>query len=180
MSARWRRAIFSNPIRMSAARTHGVAARLPHRARRRCATTGETGWSAGRTRFQLTPDSASGVRVEREICTAGRRRCRCRAGVRHRRRSAAHLHRLLCPRRCRGLTEDVTARAVGQRLWSSGVPPARRQQGRVKSRHAALRSAYRVMAECRRSATMSADVGGDGGGETAPLRCVLIWWREAG
>ena len=27
--------------------------------------------SAGRTRFQLTPDSASGVRVEREICTAG-------------------------------------------------------------------------------------------------------------
>ena len=41
MSARWRRAIFSNPIRMSAARTHGVAARLPHRARRRCATTGE-------------------------------------------------------------------------------------------------------------------------------------------
>ena len=61
----------------------------------------------------------------------------------------------------------MTARAVGQRLWSSGVPPARRQQGRVKSRHAALRSAYRVMAECRRSATMSADVGGDGGGETA-------------
>ena len=41
MSARWRRAIFSNPIRMSAARTHGVAARLPHRALRRCATTGE-------------------------------------------------------------------------------------------------------------------------------------------
>ena len=69
--------------------------------------------------------------------------------------SAAHLHRLLCPRRCRGLTESVTARAVGQRLWSSGVPPARRQQGRVESRHAALRSAYRVMAECRRSATMS-------------------------
>ena len=72
-----------------------------------------------------------------------------------------------CPRRCRGLTEDVTARAVGQRLWSSGVPPARRQQGRVESWHAALRSAYRVMAECRRSATMSADVGGDG--VTRPL-----------
>ena len=98
---------------------------------------------------------------------AGRRRCRCRAGVRHRRRSAAHVRRLLCPRRGRGLTESVTARAVGQRLWSSGVPPARRQQGRVKSRHAALRSAYRVMAECRRSATMSADVGGDG--VTRPL-----------
>ena len=76
--------------------------------------------------------------------------------------SAAHQRWLLCPRCCRGLTEDVTARAVGQRLWSSGVPLARRQQGRVKSRHAALRSAYRVMAECRRSATMSADVGGDG------------------
>ena len=41
MSARWRRAIFSNPIRMSGVRTHGVAGRLPHRARRRCATTGE-------------------------------------------------------------------------------------------------------------------------------------------
>ena len=82
--------------------------------------------------------------------------------------SAAHQRRLLCPRRCRGLTEDVTARAVGQRLWSSGVPPARRQQGRVKSQHTALRSAYRVMAECRRSATMSADVGGDG--VTRPLR----------
>ena len=39
---------------------------------------------------------------------------------------------------------DVTARAVGQRLWSSGVPPARRQQGRVKSRHAALRCAPRT------------------------------------
>ena len=71
------------------------------------------------------------------------------------------------PRRCRGLTESVTARAVRQRLWSSGVPPARRQQGRVESRHAALRSAYRVMLECRRSATMSADVGGDG--VTRPL-----------
>ena len=132
-------------------------------------------------------------REDEEICTAGRRRCRCRAGVRHRRRSAAHLHRRMSPGRCRGLTEDVTARAVGQRLWSSGVPPARRQHGRVESRHAALRSAYRVMLECRRSATMSADVGGDGvtrplarsdfattarggdgGGETAPLRCVLI------
>ena len=55
----------------------------------------------------------------------------------------------------------MTARAVGLRLWSSGVPPARRQQGRVESRHVALRSAYRVMAECRRSATMGADVCGD-------------------
>ena len=116
---------------------------------------------------------------------AGRCRCRCRAGVRHRRRSAAHVCRCMYPRRCRGLTESVTARAVRQRLWSSGVPPARRQQGRVKSRHAALRSAYRVMAECRRSATMSADVGGDGGGETAravgPWHCCArrLWgWRD--
>ena len=81
--------------------------------------------------------------------------------------SAAARPRRICvdactPRRCRGLTEGVTARAVRLRLWSSGVPPARRQPGRVESRHAALRSAYRVMAECRRSATMSADVGGDG------------------
>ena len=94
---------------------------------------------------------------------AGRRRYSCRAGVRHRRRSAAHVCRCVYPRRCRGLTEGETARAVGLRLWSSGVPPARRQQGRVESRHAPLRSAYRVMAECRRSATMCADVGGDDG-----------------
>ena len=80
--------------------------------------------------------------------------------ARHRRRSAAHVRRCVYPRRCRGLTEGVTARAVGLRLWSSGVPPARRQQGRVKSRHAALRSAYRVTAECRRSATMSAVMWG--------------------
>ena len=101
-------------------------------------------------------------REDEEICTAGRCRCRLIAGVHQRRRSAAHLRRCVCPRRCRGLTEGVTARAVILRLWSSGVPPARRQQGRVKTRHVALRSAYRVTAECRRSATMSADVGGDG------------------
>lgn len=91
-----------------------------------------------------------------------------------RRRSAAHVRLCVYPRRCRGLTEDVTARAVGQRLWSSGVPPARRQQGRAESRHTALRSAYRVMAECRRSATMSADVGGDG--VTRPL--ARSGWRR--
>ena len=44
------------------------------------------GRSAGRTRFQLTPDSASGDRVEREICTARRCRCRCIAGEPQRRR----------------------------------------------------------------------------------------------
>ena len=46
-------------------------------------------------------------------------------------------------------------------------------RGCVESRHALLRSAYRVTAECRRSATMSADVGGDVarrcGGHTLPL-----------
>ena len=79
----------------------------------------EQGWrvsrmrSAARTRFQLTPDSASGDSVEMERCTAGRCRCRCSAGVCQRRRSAAHVRRCVCPRRCRGLTEDVTARAVG-------------------------------------------------------------------
>ena len=115
----------------------------------------------------MRPRCAHTDGVTENSASLTRRRLYAGAGVRHRRRSAAHLHRLLCPRRCRGLTEDVTARAVGQRLWSSGVPPARRQQGRVKSRHAALRSAYRVTAECRRSATMSADVGGDG--VTRPL-----------
>ena len=137
MSARWRRA------------TMGAGRRRVSRVR-----------SAGRTRFQLTPDRVRGWR-EGSVCTARRCRCRCRAGVCQRRRSAAHLHRCVCPRRCRGLTEGVTARAVRLRLWSSGVPPARRQQGRAESRHTALRSAYRVTAECRRSATMSADVGGD-------------------
>ena len=47
---------------------------------------------------------------------------RCIAGVRQRRRSAAHVRRCVCPRRCRGLTEGETARAVGLRLWRSGVP----------------------------------------------------------
>ena len=166
MSARWRRAIFSNPIRMSAARTHGVAARLPHRARRRCATTGEAEERVEdevrrADPFSVNPGQRPG-REDEEICTARQCRCRCSAGVCQRRRSAAHVRRCVYPRRCRGLTEGETARAVRLRLWSSGVPPARRQQGRVKSRHAALRSAYRVMAECRRSATMGADVGGDG------------------
>ena len=115
----------------------------------------------------MRPRCAHTNGVTENSASLTRRRLYADARVFQRRRSAAHLHRLLCPRRCRGLTESVTACAVRQRLWSSGVPPARRQQGRVKSRHAALRSAYRVMAECRRSATMSADVGGDGGGETA-------------
>ena len=53
--------------------------------------------SAGRTRFQLTPDSASGDRVEMERCTAGRCRCRCIAGVCQRRRSAAHVRLQLTP-----------------------------------------------------------------------------------
>ena len=166
MSARWRRAIFSNPIRMSAARTHGVAARLPHRALRRCAITGEAAERVAEEVRRADPLSVNpGQRPGRddeEICTAGRCRCRCSAGVCRRRRSAAHQHRADAPRRCRGLTENVTARAVMLRLWSSGVPPARRLQGRVESRHAPLRSAYRVMAECRRYATIRADVGGDG------------------
>ena len=105
--------------------------------------------------MSLLPDS---IRKLCDKCTLFSNRC---AGECRRRRSAAHVRRCVCPRRCRGLTEGVTARAVRLRLWSSGVPPARRQQGRAESRHTALRSAYRVMAECRRSAAMSADVGGD-------------------
>ena len=133
--------------------------------------------SAERTRFQLTPDSASGDRVEMERCTAGRCCCRCSAGVCQRRRSAAHVRLCVYPRRCRGLTEDETARAVGLRLWSSGVPPARRQQGRVESRHTALRSAYRVMAECRRSATMSAVMWGWRDRSRGRGAAALLWHR---
>ena len=112
--------------------------------------------------FSVNPGQRPG-REDEEICTARRCRCRCSAGVRRRRRSAAHLRRCVYPPTLSGgVTESETARAVMLCLWSSGVPPARRQQGRVKTRHVALRSAYRVTAECRRSATMSADVGGDG------------------
>ena len=60
---------------------------------------------------------------------------------------------------------------LGRDAGGSGVPPARRQQGRVESRHAPLRSAYRVMAGCRRSATMSADVGGDGDDVAVMMLC---------
>lgn len=96
--ARWKRAIFSNPTHAERQRrVRGGMADVHAYALRRCATTGERGRSAGRTRFQLTPDSASGDRVEREICTARRCRCRCIAGVRRRRRSAAHLRRLMSP-----------------------------------------------------------------------------------
>ena len=68
--ARWKRAIFSNPTHAERQRrVRGGMADVHAYALRRCATT-----RVGRTRFQLTPDSASGDRVEREICTA--RRCR--------------------------------------------------------------------------------------------------------
>ena len=122
----------------------------------------------------MRPRCAHTNGVTENSASLTRRRLYAGAGVCQRRRSAAHVCRRVYPRRCRGLTESETARAVGQRLWSSGVPLARRQQGRVKSRHAALRSAYRVMSECRRSATMSADVGGDG--VTRPL--ARSGWRR--
>ena len=126
--ARWKRAIFSNPTHAERQRrVRGGMADVHAYALRRCATMGEAEWSAGRTRFQLTPDSASGDRVERKICTARRCRCRCSAGVCRRRRSAAHWRRAAVPRRCRGLTEDVTARAVILRLWSSSASPKRRE-----------------------------------------------------
>ena len=60
-------------------------------------------------------------REDEEICTARRCRCRCIAGVCRRRRSAAHVRRCVYPRRCRGLTESVTARAVGVRRLYSGI-----------------------------------------------------------
>ena len=124
--ARWKRAIFSNPTHAERQRrVRGGMADVHAYALRRCATTGVGRWSAARTRFQLTPDSASGDRVEREICTARRCRCRCSAGVRQRRRSAAYVRRCVCPRRCRGLTEDVTARVVRLRLWNSSASAMR-------------------------------------------------------
>ena len=46
-------------------------------------------------------------REDDEICTAGRRRCRCSAGVCQRRRSAAHVCRCMYPRRGRGLTYKI-------------------------------------------------------------------------
>ena len=55
--------------------------------------------------------------------------------------SAAHQRRLLCPRRCRGLTESVTARAVGQRRGGSSASAMRcraavRSAGRSRGRAA--------------------------------------------
>ena len=94
--------------------------------------------SAGRTRFQLTPDSVRGEMIRRYAPQCGAAVDavpECVGGG----ASAAHQHRADVPRRCRGLTEGVTAHAVILRLWSSSVPPARRQQGRVESRHAPLR-----------------------------------------
>ena len=98
MSARWRRA------------TMGAGRRRVSRVR-----------SAGRTRFQLTPDSVRGERMRRYAPQGGAAVDvvleSASGGA-----SAAHLHRCVCPRRCRGLTESVTARAVRLRLWRSGVP----------------------------------------------------------
>ena len=54
-----------------------------------------------------------------------------------------------CAIRC--VADDVDAQYDGWR--GSGVPPARRGWCRGESRHATLRFAYRVMEECRRSAT---------------------------
>ena len=68
MSARWRRAIFSNPIRMSAARTHGEAGQLPHRALRRCAITGEAAERVGDEVRRADPLSVNpGQRLGREM-----------------------------------------------------------------------------------------------------------------
>ena len=50
----------------------------------------------------------------------------------------------------RWMADDVRG---NRRRWGSGVPPARRGWCRGESRHATLRFAYRVMEECRRSAT---------------------------
>ena len=88
-------------------------------ALRRCATSHSLpsfrrarGMSAARTRFQLTPDSVRGERMRRYAPQGGAAVDavpECFSGG----ASATHLRRLLSPRRCRGLTESVTARAAG-------------------------------------------------------------------
>ena len=89
MSARWRRA------------TMGAGRRRVSRVR-----------SAGRTRFQLTPDSVRGERMRRYAPQGGAAVDvvleSASGGA-----SAAHVRRCVCPRRCRGLTESETARAIG-------------------------------------------------------------------
>ena len=61
--ARWERAIFSNPTHAERQRrVRGGMADVHAYALRRCATTGVGWWSAGRTRFQLTPDRVRGWR----------------------------------------------------------------------------------------------------------------------
>ena len=60
----------------------------------------------------MRPRCAHTNGVAENSASLTRRRLYAGAVVCQRRRSAAHLHRLLCPRRCRGLTESVTARAV--------------------------------------------------------------------
>ena len=68
--------LHSNPIRRSAAMTHGDSDRHPAQALRRCATSHSLpsfrrarGMSAARTRFQLTPDCVRG-RATNAACTA--------------------------------------------------------------------------------------------------------------
>ena len=118
LEARWKRAIFSNPTHAERQRrVRGGMADVQAYALRRCATTGDAEWSAGRTRFQLTPDSASGDRVEREICTARRCRCRWIAGEPQRRRSAAHLRRLMSPDAVGGDGATRPQSAVGFRHY---------------------------------------------------------------
>ena len=60
----------------------------------------------------MRPRCAHTDGVTENSASLTRRRLYAGAGVRHRRRSAAHVRRCVCPRRCRGLTEGVTARAV--------------------------------------------------------------------
>ena len=79
-----------------------VARQCPMRPR--CAhTNGVTENSASLTRLRLY---------------AGAGECR-------RRRSAAHVRRRVYPRRGRGVTESVTARAVGSGWWGSSASPKR-------------------------------------------------------
>ena len=134
MSARWRRAIFSNPIRMSGARTHGVSGRLPHRALRRCATTGEAEESAEEEvrradPLSVNPGPRPGLEWRGRYAPQGGAAVDAVPESASGDASAAHQRRADIPRRCRGLTESVTARAVGFRTTARDDEVRRARSG---------------------------------------------------
>ena len=77
--------------------------------------------------------------------------------MRQRRRSAAHVRRCVCPRRCRGLTEDVTARAV--RLCHCCERRGRCYVGALETRYYGSGASESVEGEVRRADPLSVNPG---------------------